>query len=250
MTTNNQLPIAETFHSLQGEGFWVGTPMHFIRLAGCPVGKKATHTWLEQGQPGAYETAIQHDGVHLPILQTGVMASKCQTWDGRFFDCDTDFSTHTYKTVDELIGETTEHHICLTGGEPLVHQERLISLGFFQQAFDRRIMIHIETSGTIELNQHYVNRPYIWITVAPKWNCSPSMIRYVANEVKLLVDEQFDVAKIPELWNLNDNSNIFLSPINGEKEVNQDNVKRCLEILKTHPDWRLSAQWHKFLGLR
>lgn len=34
----NSLPIVETFHSLQGEGAWIGTNAFFIRLAGCDVG--------------------------------------------------------------------------------------------------------------------------------------------------------------------------------------------------------------------
>ena len=32
------LPIVETFHSIQGEGAWMGTNAFFIRLAGCDVG--------------------------------------------------------------------------------------------------------------------------------------------------------------------------------------------------------------------
>ncbi len=32
------LPVVETFHSIQGEGFWTGTNAFFIRLAGCDVG--------------------------------------------------------------------------------------------------------------------------------------------------------------------------------------------------------------------
>ena len=32
------LPIVETFHSIQGEGYWTGTNAFFIRLAGCDVG--------------------------------------------------------------------------------------------------------------------------------------------------------------------------------------------------------------------
>jgi 7-carboxy-7-deazaguanine synthase len=31
-------PVSETFYSLQGEGYWTGTPAFFIRLAGCSVG--------------------------------------------------------------------------------------------------------------------------------------------------------------------------------------------------------------------
>ena len=32
------LPVVETFHSVQGEGAWMGTNAFFIRLAGCDVG--------------------------------------------------------------------------------------------------------------------------------------------------------------------------------------------------------------------
>lgn len=32
------LKVAETFYSIQGEGYWTGTPAYFIRLAGCSVG--------------------------------------------------------------------------------------------------------------------------------------------------------------------------------------------------------------------
>ena len=36
--TIQSLPLVETFHSIQGEGFWAGTNAFFIRLAGCDVG--------------------------------------------------------------------------------------------------------------------------------------------------------------------------------------------------------------------
>jgi len=32
------LPVVETFHSVQGEGLWAGVSAFFIRLAGCDVG--------------------------------------------------------------------------------------------------------------------------------------------------------------------------------------------------------------------
>ena len=37
VTQVQNYPIAETFHSLQGEGAWAGTNAFFIRLAGCDV---------------------------------------------------------------------------------------------------------------------------------------------------------------------------------------------------------------------
>jgi len=237
------LPIAETFHSLQGEGTYVGTPMHFIRLAGCPVGSKATQELVTRiGNP-----------LLIPSMESNpnMRASYCKTWDGRNFVCDTDFSCHTYKTVDELIGETWEKHICLTGGEPLIHQQSLISLGFFQQAFQKGIQIHIETSGTILLDPKLYNNSRLWLTVAPKWECQPQMLEY-ADEIKLLIDEGWDELKWEQLSGpvVTYTENVFVSPINEEKTINQENVGLALAVLRSHPTWRLSCQWHKLLNLR
>ena len=236
---NRGLPIAETFHSIQGEGTYVGTPMHFIRLAGCPVGKAAN---------AEYAKDLDHNMEKFGVLLQG--QSMCRTWDGRMFNCDTDFSCHTYKTVDELIGETWERHICLTGGEPLIHQKALIEQGFFQQAFAKRIQIHIETSGTIELDHRLTHDNRVWIAVAPKWNFLSNMIR-LANEIKFLVDEDFKTTKACEIlaW-AHPDATIWLSPINGEKEVNQENVAIARKIQDSYPTWRLSAQFHKLLNLR
>jgi 7-carboxy-7-deazaguanine synthase len=38
INSQTHLPIVETFHSIQGEGTWMGTNAFFIRLAGCDVG--------------------------------------------------------------------------------------------------------------------------------------------------------------------------------------------------------------------
>lgn len=240
MTT---LPIAETFSSIQGEGHWVGTPMRFVRLAGCPVGRRATEDYTHYHLTEAPLPTV----ATFPILSTGSPGSKCQTYDGRFFDCDTDFSTHTYKSAQELVGETWERHICLTGGEPLIHQRSLVSSGFFAEAFAKRIQIHVETSGTVELVEPLMHDTRLWVACAPKAGYLHSMI-IRADEIKLLVDEHFDPQKLPE--GVLNHERVFLSPINFENEVNQENVTRARGWLRDYPHWRLSAQYHKLLGLR
>lgn len=48
------LPIVETFHSVQGEGVWSGTSAFFIRLAGCDVGCTwcdTKHSWPVGNHP-------------------------------------------------------------------------------------------------------------------------------------------------------------------------------------------------------
>lgn len=228
------LPLAERFHSLQGEGYWLGAQMHFVRLAGCPVGKKATLAFHEGDGPDSDK--------HFPIYP-----SKCQTWDGRFFDCDTDFSVKEYMSVDEIIEDTWEEHICLTGGEPLIHQLTLIARGLFMKAFEKKIMIHVETSGTIMLHGNLFHDNRVWITVSPKFDVLPQMI-VRADELKLLVDDEFDVGKIPLEWQVKDN--FFLSPINGEHSIDTKNRDKTLAALKTNKHWRYTPQLHKYLGLQ
>lgn len=48
------LPIVETFHSVQGEGAWTGTNAFFIRLGGCDVGCwfcDTKHSWNPKRHP-------------------------------------------------------------------------------------------------------------------------------------------------------------------------------------------------------
>ena len=227
------LSIAETFHSLQGEGQWVGTPMFFIRLAGCNVGRSAKALKMEP----------------FPILPTGREAMVCTSWDGRSFPCDTDYSLYERKTPEELISECWEKHICLTGGEPLLHYEDIENL--FVHAFSKDITIHIETSGTIIPrylgNFHKLLMSGYWIACSPKIGARDEIIRR-SDELKLLVDEEFRFDRLTPA--MKEHKNVFLCPINEVSTVNQDNVNRCIELIKYNPTWRVSVQLHKFLGLR
>ena len=51
---SQQLPVVETFHSLQGEGLHAGRSAFFIRLAGCTVGCSwcdTKHSWPQSSHP-------------------------------------------------------------------------------------------------------------------------------------------------------------------------------------------------------
>lgn len=53
-TKNVTYPIVETFHSVQGEGYWTGVNAFFIRLAGCDVHCPwcdTKHSWNSQRHP-------------------------------------------------------------------------------------------------------------------------------------------------------------------------------------------------------
>lgn len=228
---SSELPVAEIFESIQGEGTYVGTPMLFIRLAGCNVGKLAK--------------ALKVEGP-FPLLPSGSEAKACCTFDGRIFPCDTDYELRRKVSFDEIretLIRSRHQHVCVTGGEPFLHAELLKD--FYLDVLSKRgIIAHIETSGTI---QPKWTHPNYWITCAPKLNAQAVMI-VRADELKILVDENFDERSLtPEMFN---HRNVYLCPVNEVSSVDMLNVGRCLELLKQYPNWKLSVQLHKFLGLR
>lgn len=233
-----KIPLAEHMHTIQGEGMFTGTPMHFIRLPGCNVGVKATKDWM-----------LNDPSPILPILSNSHAGSKCCTYDNRFFDCDTDFAKTEYAEVEQLIEETYEKAICLTGGEPLIHQKQEYFWKLFCLAKAKGIRIHIETSGTIEISSDYdMFDP--WIAVAPKYRCT-SMMLEKANEVKFLVDEDFSPYSLQMSSMLSYiKGQVFVSAINYEKTVDENNLKLCMDVLKIQPTWRLNLQVHKLIGVR
>lgn len=223
------LPIAEVFDSLQGEGRFVGTPMRFIRLAGCSVGE------APQSLADDVETP-------LPILKTGNAAWLCHTYDGRSFFCDTDFKFREWMNFGNLLDDTWQSHVCLTGGEPLMHGEKLQR--FIAEAIERDIQVHVETSGTIDL---YLPSPDVWVSMSPKLAYLNSMVRR-ADEIKLLVGDDFDIGLVPV--SIRAHPLVYVQPINDEMMVRKDNFDRCMGVLRIMPSWHMSVQTHKLLGLR
>lgn len=214
---------------------WVGTPMMFIRLAGCNVGRPA-HAVKVQGP--------------FPVLQSGVEAVACTSWDGRTFPCDTDYRRSSTEAISSLVNQCVQRkykHACITGGEPFIHADKLDDL--VHKLTVNEIMVHIETSGTIYPMKHFSKLifPQAWITCAPKIGALDKMIER-ADELKLLVDEDFDLYKLTV--QMMGHRNVFLCPINGVDTITEKNVKRCTELLETFPNWRMSVQMHKFFNWR
>ena len=137
MTENFIIPIHETFQkTIQGEGYWAGTPVDFIRLAGCPVGCHYC------------DTGYADRGISLP---------------------------RQLKTFDELINELCSPRVVISGGEPFIHKQ-LPSLVNRIEATDRQVSIETSgcywqnisphTWVTLSPKQHISPKYPI---VAPMW---------------------------------------------------------------------------------
>lgn len=220
-------PVAETFHSIQGEGFWTGTPMYFLRLAGCNVGKYQTK-----------ESSI----AGIPVLDE-LTHSICTAHSGQRFVCDTDYHCHRYLTLEDIALEMGLYeHICITGGEPFLH-----NLGDLTREFDHK-KVHIETSGTKPI----VNVNGAWVTCCPKEGFLERNVDYVS-EWKFLIAPEQDAGVVRDFigrYDLDPDDHIYLQPINGVEKVEQEALQNVLRILKHNPNWKLSCQLHKYLEVR
>lgn len=220
--------ISEIFDSVQGEGLYAGTPMTFVRFAGCSVGKPLSQK----------EKADNF----LPVY-----TEQCASWDGRKFYCDTDFRVMERLTVEEIANHLPKNvkRVCFTGGEPLIHDLDLLAI----ELLSRGVKLHVETSGTVPV-VGWMNRGDTWLTMSPKVNADPKILA-CANEIKLLVDEGFSLQKADEmLAGIKTEPLIWVQPINGTFQINRENIDRCLKVLAERPQWRLSIQLHKYLNVR
>jgi len=224
--------------------------MWFLRLAGCSVGKRMT------GEQRAFFLSAERLASNGRVEAIATYREVCTLWSGTQFCCDTDFISKEVLTVPEILSKIPSgvRHICLTGGEPLDHE--LTPL--LNSLEDYGHFIHIETSGTVSITERAypayltgdsmeVNGGWLWITVSPKHGVLPEMLT-IANEIKLLVDENFDIATVPK--EVLGHDLVFLQPINFELDVNKKNVDLCLALQKEHPNWRISSQAHKLWNVR
>jgi 7-carboxy-7-deazaguanine synthase len=249
-----QYQIAEIFHSVQGEGRWTGTPMMFVRLAGCNVGRYAEDKF--GGFPVGWTPTIRNEDFHLFQEKK---SSICETFDGQKFLCDTDYHSYQKMTAEEVAKELhKEDHVCITGGEPFLHNLVPLMSAIYKGAEEDGGVgcFHIETSGTLPIKLQGDPLPTdTWITCCPKhvegqplW----SGIWETADEWKVLVGPQFEEKW---LWHMDEHipwpvEDRYLQPINGVNDIWKENLDKCLDLLTRWPHWKLSAQLHKYIGAR
>jgi 7-carboxy-7-deazaguanine synthase len=206
--------VKEIFLTLQGEGSHVGRPAVFCRFAGCNL-------WSGREQD-------RHRAV-------------C-----RF--CDTDFvgtdgtKGGRYRTARDLAvaieaewaaGERNRFCV-LTGGEPLLQVDDSLVFELHERGFE----IAIETNGTL-----VPPSGIDWICVSPKSTSDLAILK--GNELKL-VYPQADAP--PEKFAQLSFENFLLQPMDGPDVA--VNTQRAIRYCLDNPQWRLSVQTHKHIGIR
>lgn len=220
------LRVLEIFDSLQGEGHWAGTPMTFVRLAGC----------------------------NAPDL-----GLSCTEW------CDTPESWASNAGAEmeaaEIVAGVDLPRLCITGGEPLLQGEGVA--GVAVEARAKGIEVHLETNGTVAPPTPPREAPpassvtgsplsatparlFDWTTVSPKppgydvdggWDG-------LVDELKFVVDEHLSAAVVERAAMQHPRAVVCIQPAWGGRTTN-----KAVDMVMEHPEWRLCLQTHKYLGI-
>lgn len=150
--------------------------------------------------------------------------------------------THPVYKVEEIVAwvtATPAQVVVITGGEPLMHQ--LDALTNALQAAGRRT--HIETSGAGQLSGNWS-----WITCSPKkFKPAEDHVLAAADELKVVVYHKSDL-KWAETFlpKLKPGVALLLQPEwSKEKEM----LPLIISYVQAHPEWRVSLQTHKYMGI-
>jgi len=186
---------------------------------------------------------IQGEGAHTGRPAYFIRTAGC---DVNCWWCDVqeswDESKHPAVEVGEIVqrakGSGAEFAV-ITGGEPLLHDLDALTLRLKQEG----MQTHIETSGSSPLSG-YLD----WITLSPKRFKKPldDIFPYV-DELKVVVLKNKDIewaeknaAKCPE------GTRLLLQP----EWDTPSSMDLIVDYVKDHPEWGISLQTHKFLGVR
>jgi 7-carboxy-7-deazaguanine synthase (Cx14CxxC type) len=206
--------VKEIYYTLQGEGARAGRPAVFLRFAGCNL-------WSGREEDRAM--------------------AICQF-------CDTDFvgtngpGGGKFASTDILAGavasawpkaEAGTRYVVCTGGEPLLQLDAALIRALHAQGFE----IGIETNGTVPPPDGID-----WICVSPK--ADSDIVVTKGNELKLVFPQKNGA---PERYASLDFDCFYLQPMDGPDRIRNTAaaVRYCLD----HPQWRLSLQTHKLIGI-
>lgn len=206
--------VKELFRTLQGEGAQSGRAAVFCRFAGCNL-------W--SGREADRATAICR------FCDTDFVGTD-GSGGGRFAD-----AASLADAIAACWGESrARRFVVFTGGEPLLQLDAAVLAAVHAHGFEAAV----ETNGTLPAPPGLD-----WICVSPKSGAELAQRR--GDELKLVYPQDgLDIAWLESLQF----RHFLVQPMDGpDRDANtQAAIRWCLE----HPQWRLSLQTHKIIGVR
>ncbi|MDE2134075.1 MAG: 7-carboxy-7-deazaguanine synthase [Alphaproteobacteria bacterium] len=207
--------VKEIYYTLQGEGARSGRASVFLRFAGCNL-----WSGLERDRASAVCRFCDTDFVGTDGIGGG-----------KFSDAE---------TVARAVAErwpsngVAQPYVICTGGEPLLQLDDALIAALHARGFE----IGIETNGTLRAPAGIE-----WICVSPKVNAE--LVLTSGQELKLVYPQE---GVPPERYAALIFDHFFLQPMDGpEREAH---TRAATDYCLAHPQWRLSLQTHKLIGIR
>ena len=210
--------VKELYYTLQGEGAQTGRAAVFCRFAGCNL-----WTGLERDRANAVCTFCDTDFVGTDGPGGGRFAAPQALAEA---------ALATWRDGRDAPG--TPLVVC-TGGEPLLQLDVPLVDAFHEAGFQ----VAVETNGT-----QSAPAGLDWICVSPK---AGAPLRLLTGDELKLVYPQREAEAQPERFESLAFRLFSLQPMDGPNR--EENTQRALAYCLAHPQWRLSLQTHKLIGI-
>ena len=209
--------VKEMYFTLQGEGAQTGRAAVFLRFSGCNL-------W--SGREQHRESAV------------------CKFCDTEFVGTDGP-GGGKFENAKDLLAAVSNvwpdnapakrKYIVCTGGEPLLQLDDAALDAFHSEDFE----VGVETNGTIS-----APRGVDWLCVSPKANAT--LVQRTGSELKLVYPQAESEAQPEQFLDL-DFEHFFLQPCDDENR--ESNTRAAIEYCLQNPQWKLSLQTHKIVGI-
>jgi 7-carboxy-7-deazaguanine synthase (Cx14CxxC type) len=207
--------IKEIYYTLQGEGARAGRAAVFLRFAGCNL-------W--SGQERDRATAV------CKFCDTDFVGTDGDGG-GKFADASMVAAAVVARWPKD---DVAQPYVVCTGGEPLLQLDEALVAELHARGFE----IGVETNGTL-----LPPKGIEWICVSPK--AGSELVLTSGQELKLIYPQE---GATPERFARLLFDHFFLQPMDGPDR--ESNTRAATAYCMAHPQWRLSLQTHKLIGIR
>jgi len=238
MVKDNKLLVSEIFSSIDGEGFHAGRVTVFVRLFGCNL----RCPWCDTKTTWTLE--LHRKTYHRDPLWMSVdeIVEKVEEMEKNFY----------YKSI------------CLTGGEPLMEENKEIVMNLIKELCYRDYAVNIETNGAIDYKDYvdlrnrsvkistmifdnYGNRQGMSLITDWKLPSSKMNEKMIESNLQILgpqdlikcviTDDERDWEEVERLCKSGTKAKIYLSPCFG-----QVTMSKIPEFIISHPQYNLTSQ--------
>lgn len=212
--------VKEIYYTLQGEGAQTGRAAVFLRFTGCNLwtGREA-----DRGSAVCQFCDTDFVGTDGPLggkySAASLAAAVRSQWPGAR-------PNHSPEHGSKPL-------VVCTGGEPLLQLDERAIDALHSTGFE----VAIETNGTVA-----VPAGVDWVCVSPK--AGADLVVTEGDELKLVYPQPTLAPNSVEQLRFR---HFFLQPMDGPEQ--DANIRKTVDYCLKHPQWRLSLQTHKLLGI-